>query len=406
MGYPAAITGVGISLVALCPLLSTPWWLGLGNLGLGVTLGALWASSAAPAAAAAATTPATAAPPPSRSGAPVRTHTSFRVPAAAPRREPRFGLPAWQALFSLRQELRVACVLASQRAPFPIVTLCLQEVTHGPVSGTPMPVISETEADAADTADARPEDPWVFRGDLVGTRALLTDLLATCCMHAGPGEVVHMAVRHELRGGRTQILVRCDRGTKCDLGPGRCLSASTAVNPCLLATAVAPSPRVGTVAPFAAHALQGRLVASGRLAPFVGAVVVSGDPATREALTGALVAAGLAEAHLWVLQGAAHMTEVMLEPVDSVVRTAPGLLIVLDLNLPDGDGHDLCAQARALGATAHFVAVVPGPAVDVTHAVLDHLAHVGFNSVLCRPLRPRHVEALVNALRAVLQPGP
>lgn len=78
--------------------------------------------------------------------------------------------------------------------------------------------------------------------------------------------------------------------------------------------------------------------------------------------------------------------------VDWVRRNAPAI-VLLDLNLPDGDGMGICRDIRAFSSV---------PLIMVTGRIeeMDRLRglEIGADDYICKPFRPREVLARVRAL--------
>jgi hypothetical protein len=405
-----ALLGAGCTLVAASPVATLAWHVGvLALLAAGVAVGGHACACGLALAA-------------------LRTHhrqgrhphppavIAGGVPAARPPatlhrdRSRSYDRPGWRSVFDLAAELRLACAAAGTRRGHhgPAVTLCL------PPAPVPLPGWA----------------PWTFWGDVLHTRALLATVLRQAAHAAGPGPwegPLHMAVRVDTA---RQVVVHMQPfGSPCDLArQGRCAPAAPwvtvtgGVDSALVATAILPmNCPPGAVRDKGCCTLPGYVLTGGpgggspplrslrppaptALASVV--LIVSGDEVAVTVLRTAVTDMGVDPGSVHVLPGAVPILTTLVDrgtgPYADLLCGAAGLatLAFVDLNLVDGDGHDLCAQARARGSTAHFVAIAAGPRADLTAVHTNHLAHVGFNSVLWRPLRASLVKDLVEAVRA------
>jgi CheY-like chemotaxis protein len=400
-----ALLGAGCTLVAASPVATLAWHVGvLALLAAGVAVGGH-------ACACALTFAKLRSPHPHHRQGP---HPPAVIPGSLLHRDRArsYDRPGWRSVFDLAAELRLACAVAGTRRGHQgsSVTLCLPPALDPPAGWA----------------------PWAFWGDLLHTRAVLATVLRQAVHAAGPGPwegPLHMAVRVDT--ARQVVVLIQPFGGPCDLArQGRCAPAGPSpfiaggVVSTLLATAILPmhcppgavrdkgcctlpgylltgaaggggSPPVRTLRPPAPTALASAVL------------IVSSDEAAVGVLRAAVTDMGVDPGGVHVLPGAVSILTTLVDrgtgPVaDLLCGAAAGLatLAFVDLNLVDGDGHDLCAQARARGSTAHFVAIAAGPRADLTVAHTNHLAHVGFNSVLWRPLRASLVKDLVQVVRA------
>jgi two-component system OmpR family response regulator len=90
-----------------------------------------------------------------------------------------------------------------------------------------------------------------------------------------------------------------------------------------------------------------------------------------------------------------------LADVRAALRAAPVDVIVLDLNLPDGDGLSLCRELRAEGmATAIIMVTARGSAIDRVLGL-----ELGADDYLTKPFEPRELLARVRNLLRRTRPA-
>jgi two-component system OmpR family response regulator len=119
-------------------------------------------------------------------------------------------------------------------------------------------------------------------------------------------------------------------------------------------------------------------------------LVVDDDEDIRDLIVGQL------RQEAYQVEAAASLAEVR-----SALRTAPVDVIVLDLNLPDGDGLTLCRELRADGvATAIIMVTARGSAIDRVLGL-----ELGADDYLTKPFEPRELLARIrNLLRRARPP--
>jgi two-component system OmpR family response regulator len=112
-------------------------------------------------------------------------------------------------------------------------------------------------------------------------------------------------------------------------------------------------------------------------------LVVDDDADIREMISQQLVQAGFA------VSAAASLAEVR-----ETLARQPVDLIVLDLNLPDGDGVDLCRELRAAGrAEAVIMVTARGAPIDRVLGL-----ELGADDYLTKPFEPRELLARIRNL--------
>lgn len=112
-------------------------------------------------------------------------------------------------------------------------------------------------------------------------------------------------------------------------------------------------------------------------------LVVDDDADIREMISQQLGRAG------FTVSGAASLTEVR----EALARGSVDL-IVLDLNLPDGDGVDLCRELRAAGRTEAVIMVTArGAPIDRVLGL-----ELGADDYLTKPFEPRELLARIRNL--------
>ncbi len=82
-----------------------------------------------------------------------------------------------------------------------------------------------------------------------------------------------------------------------------------------------------------------------------------------------------------------------LSPVLNFIKTVPVDLILLDLNLPDGDGLDLCQTIRQFSDVPILIMTAR---VDEIDRLLG--LQLGADDYVCKPFSPREVVARVKAI--------
>ena len=113
-------------------------------------------------------------------------------------------------------------------------------------------------------------------------------------------------------------------------------------------------------------------------------LIATADAQLCETLAERLTAAGFAPA----TAGTATMAAAMITAADACFSA-----VILDVNLPDGDGRDLCAQWRQSGI---MLPILMLDSADCEQDVVRGLG-AGANDYICKPVRPAELVARLKA---------